>query len=400
MSERKEKRRIRKETKLMQKYDMEHDIRYLGPLSYRSFKILGWLCIAMLQVVALLELEGKFDPVMMAGLYVPVTVLRLLSNMALPFFLISNFALILNAADGYKRQLLMNGVFSLAVVAASVFGFRRYVLGIASFLYGEGTDASAQLADTFYANSEGGYISYNLFIDLFLCALLMFFLNYRPKRFFTGKKLLFFRAFAAFPIVYEIACIVLKSLCVERIIKLPFIVFPFLTVKPSMTFLVFVILAGFIKRRERRFLKTGRTHEEYIRFLKTRRNSFQFSRFTAIILAVIGVLDFAGMLLVGAIIHIVNPAKEMVFEYVSAHLSALGIGQSMALLLLAPLMLLFSYTRSPENKTLDTFIPIIGVAIIVLVYIEGGYQFLLMVPDMLASLNVGGIAGLGIPAIP
>ena len=45
-------------------------------------------------------------------------------------------------------------------------------------------------------------------------------------------------------------------------------------------------------------------------------------------------------------------------------------------------MLLFSYTRTHKNKTLDMLIPVIGVAAIVISYLEGLYQFFLMVPDM------------------
>lgn len=400
METKKEMRKARREAKLMRKYDTENDIRYLGPLSYRSFKIMGWLCLAMSQVVVLLELERKFDPSMAAELFMPITVLHLLSNMALPFFLIANFALILNAADGYKRQLLMYGAFSLAIVAVSVFGFQRYAIGIADFITNEEQNASAYLYDLFYTNTEDGYLSFNLFIDLFLCALLMFFINYRPKSIFTGEKLKIFRALTVLPILYEIACIVFKCLSVEKIIRLPFIVFPFLTVKPSMTFLVFVILAFFIKRRERRFLSTGRTHEEYLEFLKTRRNSFQFSKYSARILAIIGILDLVGMFFVGFIIQMLSPEDSLVYTHISAHLSALGIGQSLALLLLAPLMLLFSYTRIPANKAFDTFVPIMGIAIIVLIYIEGGYNFILMAPDMLASLDIGSIGSLGSLIMP
>ena len=77
-----------------------------------------------------------------------------------------------------------------------------------------------------------------------------------------------------------------------------------------------------------------------------------------------------------------------------SHLNALGLGESVLLLLLSPLMLLFSYTRTHKNKTLDTFIPFAGIALIVLVYIEGGYQFLRMAPDLLASADFGGLDGL------
>ena len=381
--------------KKQRRYDTEHDIRYRGPLSYRTFKILGWICIALSQVVVLLTLEARLDPSMADVLQTPTTVLNLLSNMALPFFLIANFALILNADEGYGRQLLRFGGIALAVVAGSVMLFQRYIVGSAAIFTESRQDAVAFLEMAFHMASGTGYLSYNLFIDLFLCTLLMFFLNYRPKRLFTGKLLGVFRAFAVLPIAYEIASITLKILAVEGKVFLPFILFPFLTVKPPMTFLVFLVLAFFIKNRERIFRKSGRTHEEYQAFLKTNRNSFQFSRFTAIILAVAGILDVIVMVIVqGILSNLVPEGVEMTEDMLQSHLTALGLGESVLLLLLAPLMLLFSYTRTHKNKAPDIFIPFAGIALIVLVYIEGGYQFLLMAPDLLGSIELGGLDGL------
>ncbi len=39
-------------------------------------------------------------------------------------------------------------------------------------------------------------------------------------------------------------------------------------------------------------------------------------------------------------------------------------------------------------------IPFVGIALIALVYIEGFYQFLLMVPYLLSSVDLGGLDGL------
>ena len=39
----------------------------------------------------------------------------------------------------------------------------------------------------FRSASPGGFIAFNLFIDLFMCTLFMFFLNARPKSVLTGK---------------------------------------------------------------------------------------------------------------------------------------------------------------------------------------------------------------------
>jgi len=196
-------------------------------------------------------------------------------------------------------------------------------------------------------------------------------------------------------VVYEIESITLKILAVEGKVALPLIVFPLLTVKPPMTFLVFVVLAFFIKNRERIFRKSGKTHEDYQAFLKTNRNSLQFSRFTAIILAAAGILDIVAFFVVSAILSQHTPeGAELAEDFYLSHLNALGLGDSVLLLLLSPLMLLFSYTRTHRNKMPDTLIPFAGVVLIALVYIEGGYQFLLMVPDLLASADFGGMGGL------
>ena len=56
----------------------------------------------------------------------------------------------------------------------------------------------------------------------------------------------------------------------------------------------------------------------------------------------------------------------------------MGFGQSTTLLIVAPLVLLFSYTRTHKNPKIDTFIPIVAVGLIIFLYIEGIYQIIVM----------------------
>ena len=169
-----------------------------------------------------------------------------------------------------------------------------------------------------------------------------------------------------------------------KTIRLPMLIFPFLTVKPPITFLVFIVLAVFIKRRELRFRRGGKTHEEYLAFLETNRNSWDFSVFTAVVLAVAGIVDF-----IAAIVFVLTQTGLEVdtaaldVASMLERASAFNLGESFPLLLLAPIMLLFSYTRTHKNKTIDVLIPAIGVSGIVIAYLEGLYQFFLMLPDML-----------------
>lgn len=92
---------------------------------------------------------------------------------------------------------------------------------------------------------------------------------------------------------YEAVCIVLKSLASAELITIPVTMYPLLPTKPTMTFLVFVVLALFIKCRERIYLRSGRTHEEYQSFLKTNVNSLHFALFTVLVFVVAALVDFA-----------------------------------------------------------------------------------------------------------
>ncbi len=379
---RKERVAARKERRYA-RMTAEKDLRYRGPLSYRAFKILGWACIVISQVVVLLTLESKLDPTMTDVLRSPITALNSVAGLTLPFLLLANFALILNHSEGYGSQIRKYVILNVVVIAVSVFIFFRYAVGTVAIFTQDRAQAYALLQELFSAGSEKGYFDYNIFVDLLLCALLMYFLNYRPQKLFVGKKLAIFRCFAALPVAYEVGSIALKLAASYGDLALPLWVFPFLTVKPPITFLVFLVMAVFIKTRELRFRRKGRTHEEYLDFLKTNRNSWDFSVFTAWTLVIAGIVD-----LIITIVFIIADNglaadfSSTPFEELYRHAAAMDLGESVSLLLLAPIMLLFSYTRTHKNKTLDMLIPVIGVAAIVISYLEGLYQFFLMVPDM------------------
>ena len=367
----------------------EQDIRYRGPLSYRSFKLLGWACIVLSQVAVLLSLAVKLDPTMADAFRSPASALSSVAELALPFLLLANFALILNHSEGYGSQIRKYVILNVLVIAISVLLFSRYAVGAVAIITHDRRQAYDLLQTLFWTASGSGYVDYNIFVDLLLCTLLMFFLNYRPQKVFVGKKLLLFRCFAVLPVAYEAASIALKLAASYGDLSLPLFLFPFLTVKPPITFLVFIVMAVFIKTRELRFRRNGRTHEEYLDFLKTNRNSWDFSVFTAWSLAVAGVAD-----LIIAIAFIVADNglyadySGTPFAELARHATAMNLGESVPLLLMAPIMLLFSYTRTHKNKTFDLLIPAIGVVAVVLAFIEGLYQFFLMYgPTVEAALT-------------
>ncbi|MBQ7600860.1 MAG: hypothetical protein IJU49_01660 [Lachnospiraceae bacterium] len=378
---------VQKKKKRIRYYEEgKKDIRYRGPLSYRAFKILGWLCIIIAQVVVLMNLDMRLDPYTVEIFDRPATILNSISTLSVPLLLMANFALILNASEGYHRQIIRYFLTFSGVAALSILLYLRYIVGAAEVLLGDRAMAKTLLESMIVELLPTGYWAFNLFVDLFLCAVLMYLLNYRPKHVFTGKKVIVFRMFSLLPIGYELVTLILKIMAIEKKITLPMLLFPFLPVKPPITFIVFLIMAFFIKFRERRFLRHGRSHEEYQAFLKTNRNSLHFSTFSAVLLAVAGTVDVIAAVVMVFYFVIKDPSLMQDFSQTLDKVYMLGFGRSATLLLISPLMLLFSYTRTHKNRLLDSFIPIISIVIIVLVYLEGFFQFFQSIPIMIQNL--------------
>ena len=376
------KRRFRR--KKLSEVSLEHDIRYRGPLSYRHLRMFGWLCIVIAQVSLLLTLGGNISDQLQEQTMTLQTVLSVVASMSVPFLLLANYALILDTSDGYKRQFTIHIAATALIVVLSLFILNRYAVGTVAVLTGSRQTAIEQINLAVHSTKSGS-VSFNLFIDLLLCTLFMYCLNARPKRFFQGKKIRILRAMADLPVLYEAASIALRILAAQDKIVLDYNIFPFLTTKPPMMFLVFLVLAFFIKYRERSFCKNGRTHAEYDLFLKTRRNSLQFSVFTAIVFAVAGVLDSMILgFLANALLAHQSANGDLIFKMLD-----LGIGGAGILLPMAPVVLLFSYTRTHKNQLMDYLIPVMGVLLSIFVYLEGAYQAVQRIPNFLEGFLGG-----------
>ena len=349
----------------------EKDIRYRGPLNYQHFQILGWLCIVASQALLVLNLGAKLGklPASYAGLTGPLTYMSWLS---LPFLLIANFAQIMNGQKSYRILLIKNFCAAGAIWGIYAFFLNRYVIGTIDVI-NDGTITSVEaLSQIMEKANPTGVLCFNIFIDLFLCTLVMFFLNYKPTRIFREKSRFIFRSFALLPVAYEVGCIVLKVLASRKEITISPFFYPLFTVKPTMTFVLFIVLALYIKTRELRFRRHGKTHEEYKSFLNTNKNSWDFSRFLAIALVVTALVDLAIFFIVT-----VRETSGMTEEVMNTYYPTaviMGFGDSAALILLAPLVLLFSYTRKPKNAMVGLLVPVSSFALIMLLYLEAGHQ--------------------------
>lgn len=377
-SKKKRTRRYLRKQKRMQKIldaSADHDIRYRGILSYRSLRILAWFCIVAAQVGLLLAGGAHFDAGLARKLGIWPGFLRTLGDFTTPLFLMAAFSIILNNSRKFSSMLILYGGFSVVVYCLFLLIYNRYLVGMISIM-GEMTkeEASALLEMLLSTFTENGFLSFNIFIDLFVCTLFTCFVVYRPKRFFVGKKVVFFRLLAILPAAYEIGCIIVKLLATFDVIIMSPYVYPLLTTKPPMTFLLFVAITFFIKKREWLYRRNGKSHEQYNEFLNTRLNSLQFSVFASIQFVAIALLD----LLVGVIILIVFAIKsgDAGFDSAMQIIKTVGAGETLPLLGMIPIMMFFSYTRRHKDTKMDLIINLLGIIAVILVYMEGGYQYI------------------------
>lgn len=341
-----------------------NDIAYRGPLNCRTFQILGWFCIVAAQIAIMMSVGSHFG----TGKDFFISAEKPigdLAKLALPFLLIFNFTLIMNGQRTFRALLLKNFFAMAGLWAAYSLLLGHFVTGTLELLSTDPSRVAPNLDTLLSRAAENGFFCFNVFVDLFLCTLVMYFLNARPKRFFTGRKILIFRLFTLLPVAWEIVSMVLKVRSVRGELTLSLYVYPLLTVKPPMTFVLFVLLAAFLKTRELRFCRHGRTREEYQEFLGTNRNSLSFSVFLAILLVLVSVTDWIAVSLLPASGGVTDPVYR-----------ALGFGESRYLFVLAPLVLLFSYTRRPKRTGLGIAVPLAGFVLIILVYLQGILQIL------------------------
>ena len=371
----------------------ENDISYRGPLSYRHLLILGWICISFKVLDILINFGIKIDPNQPQWVLTLGKAAGFLGGLALPLFLLANFAIILDKKKTYKQQLIKFGGLSLAIVLLFIIIKEHYVVGIVAATLGNRPDANRLVNEMLYQSSMTGSLIFNLFIDLFMCTLFMFFLEYEPKTRFQGKKLRLFRAMAILPVLYEIGALALRITMIMTDLKPPYIVYPFLTTKPFMSFILFIILALHIKFDEARFKKRDKSPEDFEEYTRTNYHSFRFSVFTSIMIVITGLIDLLVYILSTVYLtytaagvsmdaqQLTKEAEQTIDEVIPVAMKVVGawrFGEHVTMILLIPVILLFSYTRNHKNEKADTFIPVGGVLLAILVGIEGTYQGIVM----------------------
>ena len=385
-----------KKRKRISMYDVtsENDIKFKGVFSYRHFRIAGWVCMAMTVASILIGLGMKMSSRVTEKYSGVHGVLSFFAELGVFLFLFANFAVIIDKKSSYKKLFIMYGALAGGFVLLFADVYYRFLGGIIGSI-GDATGKSISTADLM----GGGFKTFNVFLDMLLCTAVIFFIDYRPTKYFVGKKLYIFRAFVAIPILYELVCILLKYFSTVDGLKLHPMVSPFLTTKPVLCFLLFVRMAFYIKGRETKFLKHGKTLEDYDAFMKTNRNSLQFARKFALMTFIYGLIDLV-LVIVLIILRLANAGVLQAFldagadnqeamqllDYVIEEAKSIGFGGAFSMIFIAPFILFFSYTKSYKKSKVDTLIPVGAIAVIVLVAIEVGRKILMLMPEKIVNL--------------
>lgn len=363
---RKEKRR----NKLRQKYFNPVDIKYQGPLSYVWLRIIAWVALALGQLVLLNSIASKITSWDALG-DTATSILSSVSSLSTPLFIIAAFSVVLGNQKRFRNQILSSIGCFLGIGLGFCIFYARYVEGlfVASGLEPELVQSLGTLI--------GSKVQINVFSDILAFTLFHFFLNYLPTKFFKGKKIYLFRLFMIIPIGYVAISYVLKLMNGLAILNLPFYVYPFLTTKSPLVFLVFVLCSIWIKNREKLFIKLGATKKDYDHFLTTKRNSLSFSIHLSVIIFVMSIVDL--MCIIGAGIYLEGELGILDVPTLFDFITVLGFGNVLPLLMAIPFILLYSYTRKNNNNLIDLFTPVAGIALIALVYLEYIYQVLIRI---------------------
>lgn len=372
--------------KTINKVQSGADIKYKAPLSYRHIRIAGWIAMvfAQLAIVFAFCLKSWQDtPHNLNTISIFEGIFAQIGQLALPLFLIANFAIIFTSKEDIKKLLLYHLCVAIAIYGAFLLIYCRYLTGLSTKIFGdEGKTLLEATTKIFFSK----YLTFNVFIDLLMCSLTYFFSMYIPKKYFTGKKIYIFRSLVIFPIAYEVASIVLKGLSLALgLFNIPVELFPLFTSKPIMTFASFLIIMTFLKIREKLYTKHTGSIEGYDKFQKSNRNKFQITLFISILFIIMALLDGILFLILK---NIYMP--EMILEYegdIKAATTAFehsmriwGVGKSIPLALSVPFIMCFNFTRKYDksSRIYDFLIPILGILLCFLTFIEGFYDVIVL----------------------
>lgn len=349
-------------------YTRENDIPSNARFGYRGMRIAAWifmLCLVMGAIWGnsiILQL-AKNNPFISYG----ASIFSFFGNLALPAFFIANFSIIL-ANRGKYKTIFLRYILFIGLILLMLYGFLyRYFIQIGTKAFGDSTQAFEGLTSLLNSNPTFA-VCFNLFIDLMLCLLAWFFIDYTPKKHFQGKKIVYFRLLALLPIAYEVACITIKlyAICVPAF-KVPFYVFPLITNKPPILFFAFLAIAIREKLLERKYSKLGHNREEFLEYCTTNAANKSFTKFCSRTFLIAALVDLVFCVCLSYVLigRTTNDMNQLTNELIRT-----GLGKGISLVFMIPLMHFFSYNKKYKSSVFDTLLPLVSIAIIGIVIIE------------------------------
>lgn len=372
---------------------IDNDIKYRGPLSYRHFRMIGWLALTIAAISTVVGVAatvalflGTATPEDAQTMSIVSEVMSFFQALPLPLFLIANFAVILQGKNKYKKLLMTYGGIFLAIYIGFLIVYYHYVVMLIMKVAGIGFVEAREKSVEYLASVGAEYsLVVNVFVDLFMCVLIMFFIDYTPTKIFTGKKIIIFRLLAILPIVYEILSAVLMGLLslsgkVEGFVfALPAEILPMIGKKPVGMIIAFILVCIYIKLRKRRYLKKGGTEEGYQLYEQTNRNSFKFARVMSLIFFIVALVDLIVSVVGLVLAELAFPEDpETAMNTMLEIMSAFTISKSVCLILVIPFILLFSYLKQHKNPGLDKFVPIGGIVFLIFAVFESAFISILL----------------------
>ena len=365
----------------------ENDIKYSGFLSYRHIRIIAWIFMIIAQIATIMDINMKSDPSSTKYLEVIQNVFSTLGTLPVSLFMLANFSYILQRKNRYRETItlyatLALGMMIFANVIVFYFVFRTmnaFAAGTLSFW-----DMSMTVGTLLAGMGRAGYV-FNVFIDLLLCSLLFFFSDYVPKKHFQGKKIYLFRALVLLPIVYEVSALIVKYYAALGSsfhgFDVPSFVIFLLPSKPPMVFLAFVLIVACLKiSKWMHTRRQGNDVETYDIYCTTNAHSLRVSFMISAIFLFCGLLDVIALVIVanfglGHATAVLGSDSSEINALIALNvIEGTGVGGAIPLIVIIPLVILFSYTKTHKNPKIDTLIPIAGIAGIVLVYILGLFE--------------------------
>ena len=306
-------------------------------------------------------------------LYTAGVVFSLFQYCFMPLMLIANFSQLFRDRSTLVTTLLKNGACALGVFLAFLFVYFRYAVLIVkkvTGVTGEGmtTSEASALVDRILSGLFGFLRQLSYFVDYFNCSLIAFFLLYKPKKYFQGDKIRIFRSLVLIPIIWSIVGYILLGVNNEGTV-IPGYIYPLIPLKPPVFLLAYLLLVLYLKDKEQRFLKSGKTEEEFDKDFFSPESVRSFSIFASATLGICSVIDFIILLL-----FIEDKTMQRI-----------GFGNGSLMFLVIPIILFYDYGKKMKDGMTGTLITLIGFAAIAIVWVEGIYWLAAWVIDVVKA---------------